>query len=116
MARIRIQVSLSSQHRLYSPGRPREGTGGVAEAFKEQGECSRHAQEEDSGQQRSAGWGAAPLGAIDPTRKVRTNPLTDSLIPFPRPPVGLCSYLNTEAGHQVCVVQGNGLWPSLWDK
>lgn len=66
--------------------------------------------------QDSKGRGGSPPGAIDPTRKVRTNPLTDSLIPFPRPQVGLCSYLNTEAGDQVCVVQGNGLWPSLWDK
>lgn len=62
------------------------------------------------------GQGGQPLGAIDSTRQVRTNPLTNSLIPFPGPPAGLCSYLNTEAGDQVRVVQGNGLWSSLWDK
>ena len=60
--------------------------------------------------------GGQPLGAIDSTRQVRTNPLTNSLIPFPGPPAGLCSYLNTEAGDQVRVVQGNVLWSSLWDK
>lgn len=48
-------MSLSSQHRLYSPGKPREGTRGVAEAFKEQEECSGHAQGEDTGQKRSRG-------------------------------------------------------------
>lgn len=51
-------------------------------------------------------------------RRVENSETKTELPPHQLPwhPARLCSYLNTETGNQVCVVQGNGLWPSLWDK
>lgn len=50
------------------------------------------------------------------TRKGRATPLINSPILYPWHLARLFSYLNTKAGKQVCVVQGNVPWPGLWDK